>query len=329
MDENNVEENKIENNNNNDDIKTESVNIIEETIQESNSDNIEILNKLFKKSKDDTSKYVPILLKSGEEEILKIFTEKSNATDEKTLNEFILKKLNLISEIISITNTSPEILHITFDFLSKKNISIFTYIIGMYISFIQIYKNNDIKENLFNEIKKIFSNLISLGLLAKTDIDCIYQKIAFFQLEKKLNVNLFNDIIPLLEILYDYDKKIQTNLIANNYFYFYDKETSLIETNISEKNFIQIKKGFSIVLWFYLKEINEESKYKSCLLDIKNEKGDRINLILNEKNDIDIYYKNNTILKEKENRTFNMEKKIWTQLVISIYKNEIKQYFFS
>ena len=323
MDENNVEENKIENNNNNDDIKTESVNIIEETIQESNSDNIEILNKLFKKSKDDTSKYVPILLKSGEEEILKIFTEKSNATDEKTLNEFILKKLNLISEIISITNTSPEILHIIFDFLSKKNISIFTYIIGMYISFIQIYKNNDIKENLFNEIKKIFSNLISLGLLAKTDIDCIYQKIAFFQLEKKLNVNLFNDIIPLLEILYDYDKKIQTNLIANNYFYFYDKETSLIETNISEKNVIQIKKGFSIVLWFYLKEMNEENKYKSCLLDIKNEKGDRINLILNEKNDIDIYYKNNTILKEKENRTFNMEKKIWTQLVISIYKNEI------
>ena len=181
MDENNVEENKIENNNNNDDIKTESVNIIEETIQESNSDNIEILNKLFKKSKDDTSKYVPILLKSGEEEILKIFTEKSNATDEKTLNEFILKKLNLISEIILITNTSPEILHIIFDFLSKKNISIFTYIIGMYISFIQIYKNNDIKGNLFNEIKKIFSNLISLGLLAKTDIDCIYQKIAFFQ----------------------------------------------------------------------------------------------------------------------------------------------------
>ena len=47
--------------------------------------------KKFKKSKDDTSKYVPILLKSGEEEILKIFTEKSNATDEKTLNEFILK----------------------------------------------------------------------------------------------------------------------------------------------------------------------------------------------------------------------------------------------
>ena len=322
MDENNIEENKIENNNNNDDIKTENVNIIEETIQESNNDNIEILNKIFKKSKDNTTKFIPILIKSGDKEILKIFTEKSNATDEKTLNEFILKKLNLISEIISITNTSPEILHIILDYLSKKNISIFTYIIDMYISFIQIYKNNDIKENLFKEIKKIFSNLISFGFLAKTDIDCIYQKIAFFQLEKKLNVNLFNDIIPLIEILYDYDKKIQTNLIANNYIYFYDEETSSIETNISEKNGIQIKKGFSIVLWFYLKEINEENKYKSCLVDIKKENGDRINLTLNEKNDIDIKIGNGTF-KEKEGPTFNIEKKIWTQLVISIYKNEI------
>ena len=324
MDENNVEKNEKDNNNNNiNDIKNENVNKIEENIQESNKDNIEILNKLFKKSKDDNSKFIPILLKTGDEELLKILTEKSNTTDEKSLNEFILKKLNLISEIISITNSSPEILYIIFDYLSKKNTSIFKFIIDMYISFIQIYKNKGIKENLFNEIKKIFSKLISLGLLAKTDIDFIYQKIAFFQLEKNLNVNLFNEIIPLLEILYSYDKKTQTDFIANNFFYFYDKEMSSLETNISEKKFIQIKKGFSIVLWFYLKEINEDNKYKSSLVNIKNEKDDKINLVLNEKSDVDIYYKNNIILKEKENRTFNIEKKIWTQLVISIYKNEI------
>ena len=324
MDENNVEKNEIDNNNNIADIKNENLNKIEENNKESNNDNIEILNKLFKKSKDDNSKYIPFLIKSGDEELLKIFTEKLNTTDENSLNLFILKKLNLISQIISITTSSPEILYIIFDYLSKKNISIFKFIIDIYISFIQIYKNNDIKENLFNEIKKIFSNLISLGLLAKTDIDFIYQKIAFFQLEKKLNVNLFSDIIPLLEILYSYDTKTQTDFIANNFFYFYDKETSSIETNISEKKFIQIKKGFSIVLWFYLKEINEDSKYKSSLLNISNEKGDNINLVLNEKNDIDICYKNdNNILKEKQNRTFNIETKVWTQLVISIYKNEI------
>ena len=324
MDENNVEKNEIDNNNNIADIKNENLNKIEENNKESNNDNFEILNKLFKKSKDDNSKYIPFLIKSGDEELLKIFTEKLNTTDENSLNLFILKKLNLISQIISITTSSPEILYIIFDYLSKKNISIFKFIIDIYISFIQIYKNNDIKENLFNEIKKIFSNLISLGLLAKTDIDFIYQKIAFFQLEKKLNVNLFCDIIPLLEILYSYDTKTQTDFIANNFFYFYDKETSSIETNISEKKFIQIKKGFSIVLWFYLKEINEDSKYKSSLLNISNEKGDNINLVLNEKNDIDICYKNNNnILKEKQNRTFNIETKVWTQLVISIYKNEI------
>ena len=324
MDENNVEKNEIDNNNNIADIKNENLNKIEENNKESNNDNFEILNKLFKKSKDDNSKYIPFLIKSGDEELLKIFTEKLNTTDENSLNLFILKKLNLISQIISITTSSPEILYIIFDYLSKKNISIFKFIIDIYISFIQIYKNNDIKENLFNEIKKIFSNLISLGLLAKTDIDFIYQKIAFFQLEKKLNVNLFSDIIPLLEILYSYDTKTQTDFIANNFFYFYDKETSSIETNISEKKFIQIKKGFSIVLWFYLKEINEDSKYKSSLLNISNEKGDNINLVLNEKNDIDICYKNNNnILKEKQNRTFNIETKVWTQLVISIYKNEI------
>ena len=324
MDENNVEKNEIDNNNNIADIKNENLNKIEENNKESNNDNFEILNKLFKKSKDDNSKYIPFLIKSGDEELLKIFTEKLNTTDENSLNLFILKKLNLISQIISITTSSPEILYIIFDYLSQKNISIFKFIIDIYISFIQIYKNNDIKENLFNEIKKIFSNLISLGLLAKTDIDFIYQKIAFFQLEKKLNVNLFSDIIPLLEILYSYDTKTQTDFIANNFFYFYDKETSSIETNISEKKFIQIKKGFSIVLWFYLKEINEDSKYKSSLLNISNEKGDNINLVLNEKNDIDICYKNdNNILKEKQNRTFNIETKVWTQLVISIYKNEI------
>ena len=120
MDENNVEKNEIDNNNNIADIKNENLNKIEENNKESNNDNIEILNKLFKKSKDDNSKYIPFLIKSGDEELLKIFTEKLNTTDENSLNLFILKKLNLISQIISITTSSPEILYIIFDYLSQK-----------------------------------------------------------------------------------------------------------------------------------------------------------------------------------------------------------------
>lgn len=184
MDENNFEKNEIEDN-----IiietKNDNLNKIEENIQISYNDNIEILNKIFKKSKDDNSRYIPILIKNSEEEMLKIFSEKIESTDEISLSKYFLQKLNLISQIISISNNSPEILYIISDFLSKKNTSIYICIIDLYISFIQINQNPDIKENILIEIRKIFLNLNSIGLLSKIDIDFIYQKIALFQLEKK------------------------------------------------------------------------------------------------------------------------------------------------
>ena len=322
MDENNFEKNEIEDN-----IiietKNDNLNKIEENIQISYNDNIEILNKIFKKSKDDNSRYIPILIKNSEEEMLKIFSEKIELTDEISPSKYFLQKLNLISQIISISNNSPEILYIISDFLSKKNTSIYICIIDLYISFIQINQNPDIKENILIEIRKIFLNLNSIGLLSKIDVDFIYQKIALFQLEKKINIKIFHDIIQLLEIMYTIDNNLKKEFIAKNYFYFYDKETSAIDTNISENKFIQIKKGFTVALWFYLKEINEDSKYKTSLLNIKNEKGDKVNVILNEKNDIDIYYKDTTYIKAKENKNFNIEKNIWTRLIIWVNKNEI------
>ena len=179
MDDNNFEKNEIEDN-----IiietKNDNLNKIEENIQISYNDNIEILNKIFKKSKDDNSRFIPILIKNSEEEMLKIFSEKIELTDEISLSKYFLQKLNLISQIISISNNSPEILYIISDFLSKKNTSIYICIIDLYISFIQINQNPDIKENILIEIRKIFLNLNSIGLLSKIDVDFIYQKIALF-----------------------------------------------------------------------------------------------------------------------------------------------------
>ena len=327
--ENETKKNEIENNNIPNNIN-DNITKQEETIQLTNNDLPEILNKIFKKSKNNNSQFIPILIKSGKDEITAIFTEKPNTKEENSLQIFIIQKLKLISQIISISASSPEILHIISNYLSQKNLSIFTYIIELYISFILIYQNNQFKQTIFNEIKIIFSNLISLGLLTRNDVDYIYQKIAYFQLEKKLSIKIFNDIIPLFDIIYNQkniNNNIQKNIVAKKYLYFYDKDNSSIETNISENYFINIKIGFTVVLWFYLKEINEDN-YKSNLLYIKNEKGEKMNIILNEKNDIDILYNDNIYLKEIQNTVYNIKTNIWTQLKICVSKNSINLFLY-
>ena len=327
--ENETKKNEIENNNIPNNIN-DNITKQEETIQLTNNDLPEILNKIFKKSKNNNSQFIPILIKSGKDVITAIFTEKPNTKEENSLQIFIIQKLKLISQIISISASSPEILHIISNYLSQKNLSIFTYIIELYISFILIYQNNQFKQTIFNEIKIIFSNLISLGLLTRNDVDYIYQKIAYFQLEKKLSIKIFNDIIPLFDIIYNQkniNNNIQKNIVAKKYLYFYDKDNSSIETYISENYFINIKNGFTVVLWFYLKEINEDN-YKSNLLCVKNEKGEKMNIILNEKNDIDILYNDNIYLKEIQNTVYNIKTNIWTQLKICVSKNSINLFLY-
>ena len=278
MDEIESNKNEIENN-----INKEKGEISNTNAQILCNEKLDILNKIFKTSENDNSLFIPILIKNSEEQITKIFTEKPENKEESSFEEFILGKLKLISNIVSISKNSPEILQIISDYLLNKNTSIFIYIIELYFNYITLNKNKNMNVKIIEEIKSIFSNLKSCGLLIKKDVDYIYQKIAYYQLENKLSINIFNDIIPLLKIIYEEEKdiNIKANLIMDKYFYFYDKDYSIIETNISRNNFIQIKNGFCIVLWFCLKETNEDDKNKTCLVNIKNEKKDTINILLN------------------------------------------------
>ena len=264
------------------------------------NDTLDILNKIFEKSKIDNSQFIPILQKNAEDDIFKIFNEEPSVNAQSSLDKFIFQKLKLISKILSIINESPEILHVISNFLLIKNTSIFIYIIELYFSYITLEQNNNMKGSIITEIKKIFSVLISYGLLTKKDVDYIYQKIALFQLENKLTIKLFNDIISLLQTIYGSENNcnIKPNLISKKYIYFYDKDNSAIETNISKRKFIQIKNGFTVILRFYLKELNEENEYKCSLLYLKNDKDDKINIELNDKNDIDIKYNDNIYLKK-------------------------------
>ena len=321
MDEIESNKNEIENNN----INKEKGEISNTNAQILCNEKLDILNKIFKTSENDNSLFIPILIKNSEEQITKIFTEKPENKEESSFEEFILGKLKLISNIVSISKNSPEILQIISDYLLNKNTSIFIYIIELYFNYITLNKNKNMNVKIIEEIKSIFSNLKSCGLLIKKDVDYIYQKIAYYQLENKLSINIFNDIIPLLKIIYEEEKdiNIKANLIMDKYFYFYDKDNSIIETNISRNNFIQIKNGFCIVLWFCLKETNEDDKNKTCLVNIKNEKKDTINILLNNKNDIEIMYNFSYNLKEKESKILEIKKNIWSQLTICITKNEI------
>ena len=122
MDENQQNKNEILNNNNNNE-NNEILGINSQEI------NIEIFNKIFQKSKIDNSKYIPILLKNSENEILKIFSDYPNIINESSFEEYILQKLKLISQIIFISNPSPEILYIISNYLLQSNTSIFIYII--------------------------------------------------------------------------------------------------------------------------------------------------------------------------------------------------------
>ena len=326
MDENEQKKNIIENDNN----KMDKNEIVINNNQILNTDNLEILNTIFKKSKTDNSSFIPILLKNAETQIIKIFNDKPDIKDITILEEFILQKLKLISNIMSIKNISLEIFYIISNYLLSQNISIFTYITDLYISYITLNKNNSSKKNIITAIKPIFTFFISCGLLTRKDTDYIYQKISFFQIENKLSLKIFSEIIPLLEIIYGSEINFNNNKpnLERKYFYFYDKENSVIETNVNETSFIQIKNGFCIILWFFLKEINEDNGYKSSLVYMKNEKGDKLNVILNEKNSIEVLYKESIYLKEKDNKYFDIERNKWTQLRIYVNKNEINIYLY-
>ena len=280
------------------------------------NDNESILKQIFETSKVDNRKFAPILKKTSGEIIEKFFSDYPNITDCKMLKNYIIKKMKLINQIKEIIGNSYEILYVIFDFLSNKNNSPFIYFIDLYINFITMDVSSEDKNEIIDELKNIFSWFISCGLLTKMTVDYLYQKLALFQLEKKLTINIFSDFLPLIEIIYGkyYDSSISQNFISKKYIYFNDKETSLIKTNITKDNPILFNNGFSLILWFYLNDY--EISYNSSLAEIKTDNSGQINIILNENNDIIIKYNNSIILEEEEKIVYKLKPNIWTQLKI-------------
>ena len=302
-----------------------------ESTKYDNIDNDTLLKQIFKTSKEDSTKLVPILIKNGSEIIKKVFTLIPNITNCNSLKDYIIKKINLIKEIKNIIENKYEILYIIFDYLLQYNTSPFIYFTDLYIKFISLPGNESSDTNkdlIIEEIDNIFSWFISCGLIKKTDVDYIYQKIALYQLEKTLKVNIFNDLIILLQIIYgrSYDSRLVKNFIGKRYIYFYDKETSIIKTNISQLNSISIKNGFSLVLWFYLNKYDESPNCSLCEVKINN--SQKLNFILTENNDIKIAINDSNILSETENSAFKLEKEIWTQFKIEFKSKEISIFTF-
>ena len=309
-------------------------------------DNDSILKQIFQttKSESEKIKYIPLLNKTSHEIIKYIFTENPNFNSHNNLYKYILNKINLIKSIKEIIGNSYEILYIIFEFISQQDTSPFIYFIDLYLNYITIpvlneANFNEEKNELIEKLKDTFSYFISCGLLNKKSVDYIYQKIALYQLEKKLTIKIFSNILPLLEIIYGkfcYDFLIN-DFIAKKYIYLYDKENSCIETNISQNNRIFIINGFYMIMWFYLNNYEESPKCSICEVTLNNIHN--IKIMLNDDYDIEIQYNNinnndnNTtkdtiVLKEQENKKFNLKQKIWTQLKIEFNPTEISLYLF-
>ena len=295
-------------------------------------DNEEILKQIFKTSKSDSekTKYIPFLLKNSNESIKSLFTEYPNFVEHNSLYNYIIKKIKLMKKIKEIIGNSYEILYIIFDYISQQDTSPFIYFINLYLNYITLPSLNESsnydteKKELLEEIKIIFSFFITCGLLNKKSVDYIYQKIALYQLKKKLTVKIFSDILPLLEIIYGKDcdsDELMKDFIAKKYTYLYDKENGYIGTNVSTNNGISIQNGFFMILWFYLNNYEESPKCCICELTLNNIYN--IKIMLNDDFDIEILYNTNNInndetnntkdimiLKEKEKKKINVKQKI-------------------
>ena len=247
----------------------------ENNIEEQPSD---ILKEIFiHRDSDNKIIYSPILLSSKHlnEKLISIFN-KPNVESMKDINicqKFFSDRICLLNKLKEIINNSYDIMHIILNFLAKNDIDPIKDIVDMYIFLISSKKLD--KNKYINDIQNILNWFLIGGFFNKIHTDYIYQQLSKIQLEKKLTPGLFNDYLSLIELIYGkkYEKLLKRNLIAKNYIYFYDKENSMIKTNISKINNIHIKDGCSIILWFY---INQEEKIKDsklcCLNLIKSRK---------------------------------------------------------
>ena len=297
--------------------------------------NESLLNHIFvHKIINNKIEYQPLFTNSallGEK--LKYLLINPNSDIKSNINSFsnyINNKIELFNKIKEIIGNSYEILNIIVNYLLKNKINIIINFIDIYFDFISL--NSQIDNNIIlNNVKSILKWFFSCGLMNKKYSDYIYQKLAKFQFENKLTPEIFDDILSLIEIIYgkDYNNLYKESLIAKNYIYFCNKENSILKTNISKSNNIFIKDSCSIIMWFYIK--NDLGKGSIlCHLTIIKEQSQNIDFdfILNDNWDIDIKETdvkgNYSILKEQDNKKFNIQKNKWIQLKIQIMKGGIK-----
>ena len=291
-----------------------------------------ILNKLFLLSKENSQR-LPLLKKNNGSELKDIFNKHPENTDLSSLKTFINDKINIINEIRKLIGNKYEIIHIINNYLIKYDIFLFKYYIDLYLCLLFMEnkdKNKIIVEdksfNIIQNLQEIFVYFINCGLLNKDITDYVFQNISAMQLEQKLNIKLFNIYIPLLEILYGKNNYgLKSEYIAKNYIYLFNKNTSIIKTNISPLNQIKISKGLCIIVWFYLYEFcNEKEKPKGTICQILTNDLQKIDIILNKDFDLDVKYNTKELLKEKKGNKFNIKCNIWTQLKIQFIDNKIQ-----
>ena len=327
---------EIETKNMSDLDKTNSLcnNIIESDSNES------ILNHIFiHKNINNDLEYQPLLTNSnilGEK--LKSISLSPNSDIKSNIDSFsnfINNKIELFNKIIKIIGNSNEIMQIILHYLSKNKINPIINLIDLYFDYISINSQQDnINSQILNNIKNVLIWFFSCGFMSKKYADYIYQKLAKFQFDNKLIPELFDNILSLIEIIYgkDFNNIYKQNLIAKNYIYFCSKENSILKTNISKSNYIFIKDSCSIIMWFYIKSDLAKGS-NLCHISILKEQEQAQNdvgfdFILNDNWDIDVKETdvkgNCNLLKEEDDKIFNIQKNKWIQLKIQIMKVGIK-----
>ena len=304
--------------------------------QSASNESIDILlNEIFiHKNIDNQAIYQPILSNSNKlgEKIKFIFEKPSKETksDINLFKNYINNKIELFNKIKDIIGNSYEILDIIINFLFKNKISPIIFFIELYFD-LALFNDINNDNELLLSIKYILVWLFSCGFMDKQYSDYIYQRLSRFQFEQNLNPKLFEHCLSLIEIVYgkDYNNTYKKNLIAKNYIYFYNKENSVIKTNISKSNNIFIKDGCSVIMWFYIKD-DMSKGCKLCQITLEKEKGQIYTtffVILNENFDLDVKVDikgNQSLLKEQDNKIFKLQKNKWIQLKIQVMKLGVK-----
>ena len=151
------------------------------------------------------------------------------------------------------------------------------------------------------------------------------------QLEQTLSIDSFNIYLSLIEILYGKNNlKYKNDYIAKNYIYLFNKDTSIIKTNVSPFNQINITNGFCIIMWFYFYDYcNENEKSKGILCQIMSKDLQIIDIILSNDYDIDIKYNSReNLLKESKGHKFKLKSNVWTQIKIQFTDNKIRLFLY-